>query len=136
MNFLTEDDFLPIIKGQNLIEITEANADIIDTVETVAISEISSYLYNLYDTDAIFSATGTDRNAHIVQMCASIVLFYLYLRLPKAKMPEARQEQYETIIKFLESVRDAKNALPLPKKIVESEPATQIRWGSQPPRRP
>lgn len=135
MTFLEYDDFLPIIKGQNLAEITEATPAIIDTIEAVAISEVTSYLYNLYDTEDIFSTTGMDRNAHVVQMVASIVLYYLYLRLPKAKMPETRADNYETIIKFLESVRDAKNALPLPKKIIESEPATQVRWVSNPPRR-
>ena len=136
MIFITEEDFSPSIKADNLTAIIESSPDILDIVELWAIEKITAYLFQLYDTEAIFSATGTDRNPLIVSMACKIMLHELYGRLPKVKIPDYRQGQYDETITFLEGLRDAKNALPLPKKIIDAAPATQVRWGSQPPRRP
>ena len=136
MIWIEETDFTPIIKADNLGAVIEADETILDIVESWAISKVVGYLYNLYDTDAIFATSGTERNQLLVSMVCKIMLHELYGRLPKQKIPDYRQGQYDETITFLEGLRDAKNALPLPKKIIDTQPVTQVRWGSNTQRKP
>ena len=97
MNFLTLSDFDIVINRDLLFEIIsypvvanpnsptteeqeqidEALAKLSLAVES-AISELSGYLANRYDTSLIFAAAGIARNAIIVHKCLDIAIYYLY----------------------------------------------------------
>jgi hypothetical protein len=136
MIYIEEADLYPQIKADNLTAIIQDDTTLLDTAELNAIATVTTYLYELYDTEVIFSAIGDDRHRIIVNMIVKLMLHELYMRLPKLKIPEHRAEEKREVITMLERVCDAKQSLPIPKKIVESEPATQIRWGSHNQRNP
>lgn len=116
MAFLTKDDFLSIIRENVLDDITEFNDDKITTGIEEAVSVMEGYLASRYDTDAIFLATGEDRNKSIVMYCKDIVLYNLHSNISPRKIPKLRYDRYNAAMDWLEKVSDCKiNPSGLPK---------------------
>ena len=132
--FITRTDYEPIMKANNLDSIIEDNVALLDEEEETAISQVKGYLYQLYDTAAIFAATATDRHKYLVRCCCNIIIRNLYKRL-SIPAPEDVTQDYNDTLTFLERVADSKQAIDLPVKVKEDgQTVTQFRWGSQPKR--
>lgn len=135
MPFITADDYKKQIKEANLLAMIESDTPTREDAELSAISQVKDYLFELYDTDAIFAATGPDRHAYLVRCVINVVLYILHQRLPKRMVPELIQKNYDETLSYLERINDGKIAADLPR--VEKEdgnPETRFRWGSTPPR--
>lgn len=131
MPFITDDDYKKQIKEANLLAMIENDLPTREDAELSAISQVKDYLFELYDTDAIFSATGTDRHPYLVRCVINVVLYILYQRLPKRMVPELIQKNYDETLSYLERVNDGKIAADLPKVLTsEDKPETRFRWGS------
>ena len=79
-----------------------------------AIEEMAGYLRPVYDTEAVFSVTGDDRNRLIVMYTADIALYHLAASQPQKMGNEIRKERYEQAIKWLEGVQAGKIVPDLP----------------------
>jgi len=131
MPFITTDDYTKHIQDRNLLAMIEDDIPTREDAELSAISQVKDYLFELYDTDAIFSATGTDRHAYLVRCVINVVLFILHQRLPKRMIPDLIQKNYDETLSYLERINDGKIAADLPRIVDdESKPETRFRWGS------
>ena len=113
--FIDTEDYKVVIGDAALKVVSQSSPENIANAEAEAIEEISGYLRPVYDTTAIFAATGNDRNRLIVMYTADIVLYHLTASQPQKMGIEIRKERYERAIKWLEGVQAGKivPALPL-----------------------
>ncbi|WP_289744655.1 phage protein Gp36 family protein [uncultured Duncaniella sp.] len=113
--FIDTEDYKVVIGDAALKVVSQSSPENIANAEAEAIEEISGYLRPVYDTAAIFAATGNDRNRLIVMYTADIVLYHLTASQPQKMGSEIRKERYERAIKWLEGVQAGKivPALPL-----------------------
>lgn len=111
-----------------------------DTVKRVAIlaamEEITSYLAGKYDTTAIFSAQGDNRNILIMEHCKSIAVMYIIRRSNADIVFEKAKIYYDSAIDWLEKVsgvhvsgKTISPDLPI-KKDASGETITKMRMGS------
>ena len=108
--FLTKSDLGSVIYAYQIDQITEGNDDLVLQALAAAEEEAKSYLTPninrlealdgriLYDTDAIFSATGLDRNALILQHCLTLAKFHIATLCNADFIYEQAQERYDRAI--------------------------------------
>jgi len=114
MDFLTIDDIRIVVDEDTFEVINQGSAESLDLAEREAIEEISGYLRSRYDCNAIFSATGTDRNQQIVMITNDIMLYHLVSWLPKRLGYEIREIRYNMWLKWLQEVQAGKITPNLP----------------------
>lgn len=112
--FIDTEDYKVVIGDAALKVVSQSSPENIANAEAEAIEEISGYLRPVYDTVAIFAATGNDRNRLIVMYTADIVLYHLTASQPQKMGSEIRKERYERAIKWLEGVQTGKIVPDLP----------------------
>ena len=78
------------------------------------VEEMLGYLRPVYDTEAIFSAAGNDRNRLVVMYTADIVLYHLTASQPQKMGSEIRKERYERAVRWLEGVQAGRIVPDLP----------------------
>lgn len=114
--FISNDDYRVVIGETALKVISQSSPENIANAEAEAMEEIAGYLRPVYDTDAIFYASGKDRNRLIVMYTADIVLYHLTASQPQKMGSEIRKERYDRAIKWLEGVQAGKIVPDLPLK--------------------
>lgn len=112
--FINDEDYRVVIGEQALKVISQISDDNRANAEDEAIEEISSYLRPKYDTSALFSAEGNERNRLIVMYTCDIALYHMAASLPQKMGTEIRKERYDRAIKWLEGVQAGKNVPDLP----------------------
>lgn len=112
--FIDNEDYRVVIGEAALKVISQASPENITNAEAEAIEEIAGYLRPVYDTEAIFGATGDGRNRLIVMYAADIALYHLMASAPQKMGSEIRKERYERAIKWLEGVQAGKIVPELP----------------------
>jgi phage gp36-like protein len=104
MLFLTNTDVLKLITQDILDQITDGDNSLLDVAESSAITRMKSYLNSRYDVAAIFSATGTSRNALILEMLTDLVIYTIHARVTPHSVPEERARRYDDVIRWLKEV--------------------------------
>ncbi len=112
--FIDNEDYKVVIGDAALKVVSQSSPENIANAEVEAIEEISGYLRPVYDTAAIFAATGNDRNRLIVMYTADIVLYHLTASQPQKMGSEIRKERYERAVKWLEGVQAGRIVPDLP----------------------
>ena len=112
--FIDYEDYRVVIGETALQVVSQSTPENIANAELEAIEEISGYLRPVYDTNAIFSASGTKRNRLIVMYTADIVLYHLTASQPQKMGSVIRKERYERAIKWLEGVQAGRIVPDLP----------------------
>ena len=112
--FIDKEDYRVVIGDAAFKVISQADPDTVDNAEFEAVEEMSGYLRPVYDTEAIFSATGNDRNRLVVMYTADIALYHLSAALPQKMGTEIRKERYDRAIKWLEGVQAGRIVPDLP----------------------
>ena len=112
--FINDEDYSVVIGEQALKVISQVSDDNRANAEDEAIEEIASYLRPKYDTGALFSAEGNERNRLIVMYACDIALYHMSASLPQKMGTEIRKERYERAIKWLEGVQAGKIVPDLP----------------------
>ena len=132
--FITEEDYKIIIGESALKVVSQTDPAIRENAELVAQQEIAAYLRPKYDTEAIFSAEVTHRDAIIVTYVCDIALYHMVAAMPQKMGTEIRKERYERAIKWLEGVQAGKIIPDLPIKTdQQGNPESQgITFSSQP----
>lgn len=112
--FIDNEDYRVVIGDAALKVVSQSSPENIANAEAEAVEEISGYLRPVYDTAAIFAATGNDRNRLIVMYTADIALYHLTASQPQKMGSEIRKERYERAVKWLEGVQAGRIVPDLP----------------------
>lgn len=118
--FIDNEDYRVVIGEAALKVISQSSPENIANAEAEAMEEIAGYLRPVYDTDAVFSASGDGRNRLIVMYTADIVLYHLTASQPQKMGSEIRKERYDRAIKWLEGVQAGKIIPDLPLMVSEN----------------
>lgn len=95
----------------------ENNDAILEALEMQNMEVMRSKLAGRYDTDAIFSATGTDRHPLIVMLLTKLVLYAYIRRNAARKVPDDFVREWEWAMKTLDAIEAGKQVpagLPVP----------------------
>ena len=117
--FITQQDYKVVIGDQALKVVSQVSEYNKANAEREAIEEISGYLRPKYDTVAVFSATGDQRNHLIVMYTCDIALYHMAASSPQKMGMDIRKERYERAIKWLEGVQAGKIVPQLPLAVDE-----------------
>lgn len=112
--FITDEDYRVVIGESALKVISQASIDNRANAEAQAMEEIAGYLRPKFDTQAVFSAEGPQRNRMIVMYTADIALYHMGASMPQKMGAEVRKERYDRAIKWLEGVQTGKIIPDLP----------------------
>jgi hypothetical protein len=108
--FLAKEDLGSVIYAYQIDQITEGNDDLVAQALAAAEEEAKSYLTPntnkletldgriLYDTAAIFSTTGLDRNSLILQHCLTLAKFHIATLCNADFIYEQAKERYDRAI--------------------------------------
>lgn len=110
--FITTEDYDASIHREILDALLRHDSDVSDSAiveicEDRAIEEMRCYLSKYYDCDAIFSATGSDRNPLILMMAVDIAVYHIFCQHNPYKMSEIRKERYNRAVEWLKAVAAA-----------------------------
>lgn len=111
-------------------EINRDDTTILDLAIAAAMAEASGYL-TAYDMEAIFNATGNERNPILLLYIKDITVWhYIQLSNPSVEM-QLRLKRYEQAIKFLEKVQSGKTnpALPYLSTPPAGETMSYLKYG-------
>lgn len=112
--FITDEDYKVVIGDQALKVVSQVSQENRANAETEAMEEITGYLRPKYNTKAVFSAAGTDRNRLVVMYTCDIALYHMAASTPQKMGMEIRKERYERAVKWLEGVQAGKIVPDLP----------------------
>lgn len=130
---LTIEDFNVIIDDIQLKVVQNCEPSLRSSSEAMAIDQMKSYLNGRFDTDAIFSASGAQRNQAIVMYLADITLYHLFAKLPQRMGMEVRQLRYDAATRWLEQVAGGKIMPNLPVAATTDDNPGSIMYGSDSP---
>lgn len=133
MKFLTKEELTTVASMPTIEKLTAGNLFVVEQIIDESISLMQSYLSRHYDTDAIFSASGSARHLTVLKYLKDIVIFEIYDRLTREENEVARR-RYDAAIQWLNDLNSgalADSTLP-PAPTPEGEDATSgdVRFGS------
>lgn len=113
--FIEESDYEVQVR-QEIMSILDPSAanSAIEMAERMAIDQIKSYLSGRYDVEAIFSATGEERNHFLLMIAIDIALYHLWSKRAPRKIPELRAQRYQDAIDWLKAVGEGTMTTDLP----------------------
>lgn len=129
MIFITPDDILPYIKPNILADTLEIDSSelshgeltevlsgntLLNYYETYAIDYVKTHISMIYDTELIFSMTGSTRSPMIIKFVSTILLNELYSRSYQYQKPEIITQNYSEVITILQDVARKKYNIALP----------------------
>jgi phage gp36-like protein len=131
MAYLTASEITNVIYQYQLDQITDSDSQIVVQSIAAAIEEVKSYLSQRYSTADIFSQTGDDRNALILENTKVITVWNI-IRLSNVEvLYNVWRERYDRVIDWLKQVAEEKINPELPLKLnADGEQDTRIRAGS------
>lgn len=128
MAFLQKTDLALVILTDELDEITRADDTLVDSALLAAEAEARVFLYDSFDVDAIFSATGTNRHQMLVRLIADMAVYMLCARLQAGQDLDDRKARYDRAISFLKSIQKTESYADLPRRELTAQ--THITTGS------
>jgi len=105
---------------------------ILDEYELYAIDLITSYLYGKYDTDYIFSLTGTKRSPILKRIIIDLMICQLFGRINTTEIPENILLRCSEAKKWLVDVSKGIASVNLPKLDPIYQANTNFKYGSEP----
>jgi phage gp36-like protein len=135
--FLTKDELKSAVYTYQIDEITEADDDIVCMAIRAAEKEVASYLRVNYDTGAIFGATGSGRDALILELCKSVAVWYVARLCNVDMLYEHIRERYDRAVEWLNrAASNDKDSSIAPDLPIPADPSgqaqTRFRFGSNP----
>ena len=128
---LTKEDLLASIRLYKLDQILDEDDTILDLVFAEAESDMINLLSDNYNTESIFSQTGSARNASVIGWGKHLALYKLYARIPDEQVPARVIKDYDNTMELLVKIAEGKFPVSLPKRIEpDGKKKTKILWGS------
>jgi len=128
MAFLEKADLYILILEDELEEITRGDDTIINAAISSAVSEARTHLFDSYDVDEIFGATGSSRHALMVNLVSDIALYFIVGRSQAGQDVDDRKARYDRAIKTLTAMKKSETYSDLPRR--EETEQTHIIYGS------
>jgi phage gp36-like protein len=132
--FIQKSDLRQSILIEELDEITRNNTVVIDASMSAAIAEARMYLFDTFDTDAIFNATGNNRNALIVQLTVDMAVYKIVATCQAGIDMADRLARYEMAVRWLRAAAKTEIYADLPRRADNATAQTNIVYGSNPKR--
>jgi phage gp36-like protein len=104
--FIELTDYDASIHREILDALVRDDEAIAEVCEDRAIAEMRGYLSRRYDVNAIFSATGNDRNQLILMMAMDIAIYHVFCIHNPQKISQIRKDRYERAMEWLKQVAD------------------------------
>jgi len=121
--FIEKTDLKSILYEYQLDQIAENDDSIIDDGIAAAVSEVKSYFdaanarretadlskqeyaaWKLYDTEAIFTATGDNRDPFVMRLCMRVAAYNICELANVDVLDNHVRERYESTVKTLEKI--------------------------------
>lgn len=116
MAFIQKSDLYLSILQDELNQIVRNDDTIVDQAISAAEAEMRAYLFDSYDVDAIFSATGSNRHQLLVKYCVDIAIWAITAATQAGIALDDRKARYDRACKWLKMVRDSKTYADLPRR--------------------
>lgn len=134
-NFLQKSELNTVLPISLADAITNQDDSIVSQIISESIALMSSYLSKFYDVQAIFSASGSQRNLTVLKYLKDIVAFEIIRAHTHDTANESAQQRYDTAIQWLRDLNTGtlsdSTLPPLPIQ-PDSDPATSgnVRFGT------
>lgn len=135
--FLEKTELQTVGVEEIINKIINSDDNIVNEIIEEDIDLASGYLFQYYDVESIFSATGDDRNKTLLRHLKGLVIFDIYTRRNKA-INEVTKLRYDEAMLWLEKVSTGKLKPDLPPKKIDTDgdgnpdsPATFLKLGSR-----
>lgn len=121
--FIEQEELKSMLYEYQIDQITEGDSLIVDEAILAATTEVRSYFaaanarretaelaqqqyaaWKIYDLDAIFNATGEDRNPFVIRLVQRIAVYNICELANVDVIAERLQERYDSTIKTLEKI--------------------------------
>lgn len=103
--FISKEDFDATVHRDILEAVTRQDDAVVEICTDRAISEMRCYLSGRYDCDAVFSATGKERNQLVLMMLTDMAVYHLFCIHNPMKLSQMRKDRYERAVEWLKAVR-------------------------------
>lgn len=135
MAFLTPNELKTHLYAENVDVITQNDDTILTAAIDAAVQEAKGYLGG-YDVNAVFAATGEDRNSLLLIFVKDIAVWHFVNLCNAGTDLSLRQDRYERAIDWLKAVQKGNVTPDLPKAVAEDGTPTGsiIIFGSNPKR--
>lgn len=128
--FLEIEELNTIAAEYKLQEIADYDDTILTACIRAAISRVRSYLSGRYDVEAIFSATGEERNADLLEICKNTALWFLIRRNNMDILYNRVKETFDRDMAYLKDIASGAVPIGLPLRETDGKPIGAIRSGS------
>jgi len=128
MPFITKPDLLTYIQEFELDSITQSDDTLVTASIEAAQAEMRMHLFDTFDVDTIFAATGAARNPLLINFCADIAIYLLSVRCQAGQYIELRKAQYDRAISWLKAAAKSESYADLPRRTTTAQ--THFKYGS------
>lgn len=104
--FVNIEDYDASVHREILDALVRDDQSLVEICEDRAIAEMRCYLSKRYDCDAIFSASGEDRNQLILMMVIDIAVYHIFCIHNPQKLSQIRKDRYERAVEWIRAVAD------------------------------
>lgn len=104
--FITKEEIKTHLYDFQVDQITDNDDTIVTSAIDTAVAEVKSYLANRYDVAAIFSKTGAERSALIVEHVKVCAVWHLLILCNVDAIYERYEKAYDHSIQYLKQVAD------------------------------
>lgn len=104
--FVNIEDYDASVHREILDALVRDDKSLVEICEDRAIAEMRCYLSKRYDCDAIFSASGEDRNQLILMMVIDIAVYHIFCIHNPQKLSQIRKDRYERAVEWMRAVAD------------------------------
>jgi phage gp36-like protein len=118
--FLEKSELKTVGVDEIINRIINNDDTIVEDIIAESIDVMSGYLFQYFDTEAIFNATNNDRNLTVLKHLKGIVLFEIYTRRTKA-LNDVAKLRYDEAMLWLEKVSKGTIKPNLPPKLVDTD---------------
>jgi hypothetical protein len=119
--FIAKADLGLSILIDELDEITRSDAAIITAAISAAEAEAKVYLYDSYDTEVIFAATGAARHQLVVQLVADMAIYFIVARCQAGQDIADREARYKRAVATLKQFQKSETYADLPRRTATKE---------------
>ncbi len=133
MAFITPEELNTHLYKENIDAISREDEAVVTAAIDAAIAEAKGYLA-AYDTEKIFSAEGTDRNALLLIFVKDIAVWHFVNLCNAGTSLQLRQDRYERAVAWLRQVQKGEVTPDLPGIETDGKSEGIYIYGSNPKR--
>lgn len=109
--FVDIKDYDASVHREILDALVRDDETLVEICEDRAIAEMRGYLSKRYDCNAIFSASGEERNQLILMMVIDIAVYHIFCIHNPQKLSQVRKDRYERAVEWMKAVANEEVAI-------------------------